>query len=120
MKALAPKIQSLAVMCLDGDMYESFVDVLYRLYDKLSIGGYITMDDWFGFPAKTACEDFFQVHDMNVTIVPIDKYAAYWQKTMYANRSSAVEIRNGTIQSLINPYMSLLLGLSIISLPLLN
>ena len=30
---------------LDGDMYESTVDVLYNLYDKLSIGGYVIMDD---------------------------------------------------------------------------
>ena len=26
-------------------MYESTVDVLYHLYDKLSIGGYVIMDD---------------------------------------------------------------------------
>jgi len=30
---------------LDGDMYESTVDVLYNLYDKLSIGGYVIMND---------------------------------------------------------------------------
>lgn len=42
-------------------MYESTVDVLYHLYDKLSIGGFVIMDDWYGFPSKTACEDFFQV-----------------------------------------------------------
>ena len=29
-------------------MYESTVDVLYNLSDKLSIGGYVIMDDWFG------------------------------------------------------------------------
>jgi hypothetical protein len=28
-----------------GDMYESTVDVLYNLYDKLSVGGYVIMDD---------------------------------------------------------------------------
>ena len=26
-------------------MYESTVDVLYQLYDKLSINGYVIMDD---------------------------------------------------------------------------
>ena len=46
-------------------MYESTVDVLYHLYDKLSIGGYVIMDDWFGFPSKTACEDFFLVHGIS-------------------------------------------------------
>ena len=41
-------------------MYESIVDVLYNLYDKLSIGRYVIMDDWFGFPSRTACKDFLQ------------------------------------------------------------
>ena len=76
-------------MRLDGDMYESTVDVLYHLYDKLSVGGYVIMDDWFGFPSKVACEDFFQVHNIHPTIVPIDDLAAYWQKT------EQVEIHSG-------------------------
>jgi hypothetical protein len=89
MEILAPKIQSLAVIRLDGDMYESTVDVLYRLYDKLSIGGYVIVDDWFGFPAKKACEDFFKVHGMNVAMVPIDNLAAYWQKTKQKKSKSS-------------------------------
>jgi hypothetical protein len=28
-----------------GDTYESTVEVLYNLYDKLSIGGFVIMDD---------------------------------------------------------------------------
>ena len=46
-------------------MYESTVDVLYNLYDKLSIGGYVIMDDWAGFPLKVTCKDFFAVHGTN-------------------------------------------------------
>ena len=36
-----------ALFCMVGwgDMYESTVDVLYFLYGKLSIGGYVIMDD---------------------------------------------------------------------------
>ena len=64
-------------------MYESTVDVLYHLYDKLSIGGFVIMDDWNHFPSKTACLDFFQVHGIDPKIVYIDDdgVAAYWQKT---------------------------------------
>ena len=62
-------------------MYESTVDVLYNLYDKLSIGGYLIMDDWYGFPSKTACEDFFKVHGINPEIIKIDDLSAYWKKT---------------------------------------
>eukprot|EP00577_Skeletonema_sp_RCC1716_P021169 CAMPEP_0113395114 /NCGR_PEP_ID=MMETSP0013_2-20120614/12967_1 /TAXON_ID=2843 ORGANISM="Skeletonema costatum, Strain 1716" /NCGR_SAMPLE_ID=MMETSP0013_2 /ASSEMBLY_ACC=CAM_ASM_000158 /LENGTH=366 /DNA_ID=CAMNT_0000279195 /DNA_START=2597 /DNA_END=3697 /DNA_ORIENTATION=+ /assembly_acc=CAM_ASM_000158 len=80
MPPLAEKIKSLSIMRLDGDMYESTVDVLYHLYDKLSIGGYVIMDDWFGFPSKTACEDFFAVHGIEPEIIPIDDISAYWKK----------------------------------------
>ena len=68
-------------MRLDGDMYESTVDVLYRLYDKLSIGGYVIMDDWFGFPARSACEDFFKAHGIDPEITAIDDLAVFWKKT---------------------------------------
>ncbi len=61
-------------------MYESTVDVLYHLYDKLSLGGYVIMDDWFGFPSKTAC-DFFAVHGIKPEIIRIDTLSAYWKKT---------------------------------------
>ncbi len=81
MSEVAKMTESLAIMRLDGDMYESTVDVLYRLYEKLSIGGYVIMDDWTGFPSKTACEDFFKVHGISPVIVQVDAISAYWQKT---------------------------------------
>ena len=56
------------------------LDVLYHLYDKLSIGGFAIIDDWFGFPARTACEDFFAVHEISPQIVPIDALSVYWRK----------------------------------------
>ena len=62
-------------------MYESTVDVLYNLYDKLSIGGYVIMDDWYKFPSKKACEDFFTVHGFKPEIILIDQNSAYWKKT---------------------------------------
>jgi hypothetical protein len=78
---LSNMVESLAIIRFDGDIYESAVDVLYHLYEKLSIGGYFIMDDWFGFPSKTACEDFFAVHGISPDIIPIDDLSAYWQKT---------------------------------------
>ncbi len=41
-----PEIKKLALLRLDGDMYESTMDALTNLYPKLSIGGYIIVDDW--------------------------------------------------------------------------
>jgi len=82
MPPLKEKVDRFSIMRLDGDMYESTVDVLYNLYDKLTLGGYVIMDDWLGFPSKTAVEDFFQVHGEDLPdIVAIDDLSAYWKKT---------------------------------------
>ena len=81
MPHVRPLVDSFSVMRLDGDMYESTVDVLYHLYDKLSVGGYVIMDDWDGFPSKTACLDFFATHGISPQVIKIDTLSAYWQKT---------------------------------------
>jgi len=62
---LAKIVDSLAIMHLDGDLYELPVDVLYHLYDKLSIRGYVIMDDWFSYPAQSACLDIFTAHNIS-------------------------------------------------------
>eukprot|EP00584_Thalassiosira_punctigera_P018879 CAMPEP_0172564960 /NCGR_PEP_ID=MMETSP1067-20121228/106360_1 /TAXON_ID=265564 ORGANISM="Thalassiosira punctigera, Strain Tpunct2005C2" /NCGR_SAMPLE_ID=MMETSP1067 /ASSEMBLY_ACC=CAM_ASM_000444 /LENGTH=95 /DNA_ID=CAMNT_0013355755 /DNA_START=81 /DNA_END=365 /DNA_ORIENTATION=- len=79
-EVMGPEGRKLAVMRLDGDMYQSTVDVLYRLYDRLSVGGYVIIDDWFGFPAQDACREFFEAHGINPEIVRIDRLSAYWRK----------------------------------------
>ena len=56
------------------------VDVLYNLYDKLSVGGFIIMDDWFGFPSRTAVEDFHAVHQIELKVEPIDSTSVYFKK----------------------------------------
>jgi len=88
MPHLRKQVGKISLLRLDGDIYESTVDVLYHLYDKVEIGGYVIIDDWnkddrnppTPFPAKVACLDFFQVHNMNIDIVTIDPIAIYWQK----------------------------------------
>ena len=88
MPPLSKQVGKLAIMRLDGDMYQSTVDVLYHLYDKLSLNGYVIIDDWVtttvpahDYPAKTACDDFRRVHKITAKIIPIDDTAVYWQKT---------------------------------------
>lgn len=81
LKPLAQQIAFLAILRLDGDMYESTVDILYHVYDKVSIGGYVIMDDWDNFPSQSACLDFFAVHNVQPKIVRIDQVSVYWQKT---------------------------------------
>eukprot|EP01063_Lacrimia_lanifica_P037263 TRINITY_DN75_c1_g4_i1.p1 TRINITY_DN75_c1_g4~~TRINITY_DN75_c1_g4_i1.p1 ORF type:complete len:456 (+),score=164.17 TRINITY_DN75_c1_g4_i1:112-1479(+) len=81
MPQLKTRVKKLAVLRFDGDIYESAVDVLYNMYDKLQVGGYFICDDWYGFPSKTAIEDFFKVHDQPLpNIVQIDSLATWWKK----------------------------------------
>lgn len=86
MPPLAPHVSELAILRLDGDMYESTVDVLYHMYTKIQAGGYVIVDDWIDlngadFPAKTACEDFFAIHNLAPQIVVTDISSVYWQVT---------------------------------------
>ena len=39
-------IERLAVLRLDGDLYESTIQALEGLYDRLSVGGYVIVDDY--------------------------------------------------------------------------
>jgi O-methyltransferase len=55
----AAPIKRLAVLRLDCDMYSSTMDVLTNLYPKLSIGGYVIVDDYSLLPrCKQAVDDF--------------------------------------------------------------
>jgi O-methyltransferase len=74
-------MKQLAVMRLDGDLYESTMDALNGLYSKLSIGGYVIVDDYGVIPAcKQAVEDFRQRIGITEPLVTIDWSGVYWQR----------------------------------------
>jgi O-methyltransferase len=62
----------LSILRVDGDMYESCVHILIYLYDHLSIGGYVIIDDYHGFPCREAVDTFRSYVNIRETIVPID------------------------------------------------
>jgi O-methyltransferase len=75
-------ISNLAVMRLDGDLYESTTDTLVNLYPKLSPGGYAIIDDYgSAAPCRKAVDDYRSRHEITDEIVTIDWSGAYWQKT---------------------------------------
>ena len=75
-------IEKLAVMRLDGDMYESTMDGLVNLYPKLSKGGYAIIDDWGVVPAcKEAVLDYRKEHGITDEIVTIDGSGVYWKRS---------------------------------------
>ncbi len=74
-------IKKLAVLRLDGDMYESTMDGLVNLYPKLSKGGYIIIDDWGAIPAcKRAVDDYRTQHGIIEEIKKIDWTGVYWKR----------------------------------------
>lgn len=74
-------IQKLSLLRLDGDMYESTMDALTNLYSKLSVGGFIIIDDWNSVKGcKMAVEDFRKENRIKDEIVEIDWASIYWKK----------------------------------------
>jgi O-methyltransferase len=75
-------IERLAVLRLDGDMYESTIVALRALYGKISPGGYVIVDDYSGIPScRSAVDDFRREAGISAPIIPIDWTGIYWQVT---------------------------------------
>jgi hypothetical protein len=73
-------IKTLSILRLDGDMYQSTMDALNALYNKVSRGGYVIVDDYNCWPhCKQAVDDFRKVHGIYEEIVKIDEYAVFWK-----------------------------------------
>ncbi|MGE0849263.1 MAG: TylF/MycF/NovP-related O-methyltransferase [Hyphomicrobiaceae bacterium] len=72
-------VQTLAVLRLDGDMYESTRDGLVNLYHRLSVGGALIADDYFLFECqRRAVDEFRAAHAITDSIIQIDDYGGYW------------------------------------------
>lgn len=77
----AAPVGPLALLRLDGDLYESTMDALVHLYPKLSAGGYLIVDDYGCVPAcQRAVTDYRLQHGIEDEIVPIDWTGVYWRK----------------------------------------
>jgi O-methyltransferase len=77
----AAPIEKLAVVRLDGDMYESTMDGLKHLYPKLVPGGYLIVDDYGAVEAcRKAVEDYRTEQKIEDKIQTIDWTGIYWQK----------------------------------------
>jgi hypothetical protein len=75
-------VETLAVLRLDGDMYESTRDGLVNLYHKLSPGGTLIADDYFLFEAhRQAVDEYRAAHGITDPIIQIDHFGGYWIKS---------------------------------------
>jgi O-methyltransferase len=75
-------IDRLAVMRLDGDLYESTWQAIEALYPKLSPGGFCIVDDYGTLvdQCQRAIHDYREAHAITEEIVDIDGWGAYWRK----------------------------------------
>ena len=72
---------TLAVLRVDGDMYESTMDILRPLYPKVSTGGYVIIDDYRSVHAcQLAVDDYRREMRIDDPIVEIDGSAVFWRK----------------------------------------
>jgi len=77
-----PPFEKLSILRLDGDMYSSTWEVLENLYDKLSIGGYLIIDDYGAIPnCREAVNDFRSQRNIHESIKQIDWTGIFWKKT---------------------------------------
>ena len=74
-------IERLALMRLDGDLYESTMDALVNLYPRLSRGGFVIIDDFNLVDAcNHAVDDFRRQELITDPLALIEGGGAYWRK----------------------------------------
>jgi len=77
---IAP-VEKLALLRLDGDLYESTITPLEVLYDRVSAGGYVIVDDYHVVNGcRQAVHDFCAARGISPAMVEIDGVGIYWQK----------------------------------------
>jgi hypothetical protein len=74
-------IEKLAILRLDGDLYESTIDALSALYDKVSPGGFVIVDDYGVLEnCRAAVTDFRRERGIDDRIHDIDGTGVFWQR----------------------------------------
>ena len=75
-------IKKLSLCRIDGDLYQSTYEALVGLYPKISLGGYVIIDDyglWSG-ACKKAVDRFREENNINSELIKIDWAGVYWRK----------------------------------------
>lgn len=74
-------IKQIALLRLDGDFYESTMDALVHLYDKVPVGGYIIIDDYEAMEScAKAVHDFRNKHGITEPMYRAGWSIVYWKK----------------------------------------
>nr|WP_090338713.1 TylF/MycF family methyltransferase [Mycolicibacterium malmesburyense]CRL66698.1 MtfB protein [Mycolicibacterium malmesburyense] len=76
-------IERLAVLRLDGDLYESTMQALDALYPRLSPGGFCIIDDYVIKACRQAVQDYREEHGISAPIVDIDGTGVFWRRDLH-------------------------------------
>lgn len=77
----AAPVEEVAVMRLDGDRYESTMDALGNLYDKVPVGGFVIIDDHNSVKScNDGLEDFRRERKISTELCLIPGGGAFWRK----------------------------------------
>lgn len=75
-------IEKLSILRLDGDLYESTMTALAPLFNKVSRGGFVIVDDYGSCPpCKRAVDDFRAQQGITDALQVIDRQSVYWRKS---------------------------------------
>ncbi len=103
-------IERIAVLRLDGDMYESTMQALTSLYARVSHGGYIIVDDYGAVAGcRAAVNDFRERNGITETIEEIDWGGVFWRKQDEAGqlRAEIAELRGSLSWKITAPLRAL-------------
>lgn len=75
-------IDEIGLLRIDGDLYESTMDSLRALYDRVVPGGFLIVDDYGDFePCRSAVDEFRTERGITAPLQKIDWTGVYWRKT---------------------------------------
>jgi O-methyltransferase/8-demethyl-8-(2,3-dimethoxy-alpha-L-rhamnosyl)tetracenomycin-C 4'-O-methyltransferase len=83
-------IEQIALLRLDGDMYESTMDALNALFDRVTPGGFVIIDDYGAVEGcQRAIREFRATRGIDDPLYDIDGFGAFWRKSQEVATSTA-------------------------------
>jgi O-methyltransferase len=77
----ADKVRPIAILRIDADWYESVKCCLENLYDGVTMGGYVIVDDYGScYGAKKALDEFLAHRQLSVDLIPDGRGGVVFQK----------------------------------------
>jgi hypothetical protein len=81
MPDLRGQVDQIAILRMDGDYYTSTREVIDELYDKVTAGGFIIVDDYGTYQqCRDAIHDFWTERGLRPELIQVDGHAHYWRK----------------------------------------